>query len=92
MARRMYDLDNGTEVIKVKGVVSDYVSTGNQSFHSLGVAGASFGGYVRFPSYTSANRPTITGLAGSVIYDTVLAKLILWTGNAWVNIDGTSLG
>lgn len=91
MARRMYDLDNGTEVIKVKGVVSGSVSTGYQSFHNLGPDGASFSGYVRFPSWTSATRPTLTGFAGSVIYDTDLAKLILWTGNAWVNLDGTAL-
>ena len=97
MARRMYDLDNGTEDVKVK----DIAAAGNVSVATLTVAngrhnlssaaGASFGGYVRFPTWSSATRPTITGEQGSVIYDNDLAKLILWNGTAWVNLDGTPL-
>ena len=112
MARRMYDLDNGTENIKVKEIVANKITAvtsaitteyddlqvkgtlviGTTGWHVLSVTGgASFGGFVRFPNYSSANRPTLTGFAGSVIYDTDLAKLILWNGTAWVNLDGTPL-
>ena len=97
MARRMYDLDNGTEDIKVKEITavnsvkaaSLTIGIGRHNLSSSG--GARFGGFVRFPLYSIANRPTLTGEIGSVIYDTDLAKLILWNGTAWVNLDGTAL-
>lgn len=50
------------------------------------------GGFVRFPSYSSAERPTLSGQVGAVIYDSTLGKLILWNDTAWVNLDGSSLG
>jgi hypothetical protein len=43
-----------------------------------------------FKSYTTAARPTPYS-TGVVIYDSTLAKLILYNGAAWVNIDGSSL-
>ncbi len=114
MARRMYDLDNGTENIKVKELVADKITavtsaitteydslvikgnltigpspSGTHNFSASG--GVAFGNYVRFPSWSTATRPTLTGAAGSVIYDTDLAKLILWNGTAWVNLDGSPL-
>ena len=112
MARRMYDLDNGTENIKVKEIVANKITavtsaitsesdaltvfgplTIGHGHHVLSSSGgAHLGGFVLFPSYSSANRPTISGQVGSVIYDSDLAKLILYNGTAWVNLDGSSLG
>lgn len=112
MARRMYDLDNGTENIKVKEIVADKITAvtsaitheydeltvlgtltiGSKGKHVLSIEyGATFGGFVRFPLYSTADRPTLTGRYGSVIYDGDLAKLILWNGTDWVNLDGTPL-
>ena len=111
MARRMYDLSNGTENIKVKEITCNKITAVTSAItteydnlqvngsltigygkHNLSSSrGASFGGFVRFPVYSTANRPTLTGENGSVIYDADLAKLILWNGTAWVNLDGTAL-
>ena len=112
MARRMYDLDNGTENIKVKEITCNKITAVTSAItseydeltvfgsltighgkHNLSVTGgASFSGFVIFPSYSSAERPTLSGQVGAVIYDSTLGKLILWNGTAWVNLDGTSLG
>ena len=107
MARRMYDLDNGTEKIKVKEIATDKITAntaseitvtkslviGQNGRHILSSSGgASFSDYVKFPTYSSAERPTLSGQVGAVIYDTTLAKLILYNGTDWVNLDGTSLG
>lgn len=106
MARRMYDLDNGTESIKVKEIATDKITAnttsaitvtkglviGQTGTHILSVSGgASFGGYVQFPTYPTVARPTVSGQVGAVIYDSTLGKLILWNGTAWVNLDGTAL-
>ena len=105
MARRMYDLDNGTEDIKVKDItckkITAVTSAGLQVNGSLSVGlgvhilsvtgGATFSNYVRFPVFSTANRPILTGEVGSVIYDADLGKLILWNGTAWVNLDGIAL-
>lgn len=48
------------------------------------------GGLPRMPVFTTAGRPA-AATAGRVIYDSDLAKLILDTGAAWVNVDGTAL-
>ncbi len=102
MARRMYDLDNGTEKIKAKEIVANAITAVLLEITSLSIGhgkhvlsssgGASFSGYVKFPSYSSAERPTLSGQVGAVIYDSTLGKLILSNGTAWVNLDGTSLG
>lgn len=111
MARRMYDLDNGTENIKVKEIVANKITavtsaitteydalavSGNLTIgngrHTLSATGgALFGGFVMFPNYSTANRPTISGVIGVVIYDSDLKKTILWNGTTWVNLDGTAL-
>jgi hypothetical protein len=145
MARRMYDLDNGTENIKVKDITCnkitaatsaitteyddlvvngtltvrgggstdniiigsspgdhpDYVKS-NAAFDlmngsvvvlSIAPTGVIAGLRFQFKNYETASRPSITPPtgAGSVIYDSTLAKLILWNGTAWVNLDGTPL-
>lgn len=111
MARRMYDLDNGIENIKVKDItcnkitaVTSAITTEYDALHvggtlSVGMGkhvlsatnGATLGGFVRFPLYSTANRPILTGEVGSVIYDATLGKLIIWNGTAWLNVDGTPL-
>ena len=146
MARRMYDLDNGTENIKVKEITCnkitavtsaitteyddlvvngaltvkgggdsdnitigstiggqpDYVKSnssldlmsGDVVVLSITSYGAVAGRRFEFKNYETESRPSITPstVAGSVIYDSTLGKLILWNGTAWVNLDGTSLG
>jgi len=48
-------------------------------------------GFFALPVYTSDARPNVNGRAGSIIYDSDLAKCILHNGTAWVNMDGTAL-
>ena len=145
MARRMYDLDNGTENIKVKEIVAnkitavtsaitteyddlvvngtltvrgggsadnitigsasgnapDYIqSNGGLEFRPAGVVvfqlydyQVSLNRVLTFANYTTIGRPNMLAgdYTGSVIYDSDLAKLILWNGTAWVNLDGTAL-
>ena len=86
MARRMYDLDNGTENIKVKTIAADNITAVTSAIGSLTI-----GLFVRIPPWSTAGRPTLTGQQGTVIYDNDLGKLILWNGTAWVNVDGTAL-
>lgn len=46
----------------------------------------------RYLSGTTANRPTLyTNQYGFQYYDTTLGKLILWSGTAWTNLDGSAL-
>lgn len=46
----------------------------------------------RYLSGTTANRPTLyTNQYGFQYYDTTLGKLILWSGTAWTNFDGSAL-
>lgn len=46
----------------------------------------------RYLSGTTANRPTLyKNQYGFQYYDTTLGKLILWSGKAWTNLDGTTL-
>ena len=93
MARRMYDLDNGTEDIKVKKVVTiDIESIG----FSVRDGGCTFNRNVEFenafiilPSYNSEQRPI--GVESMIIYESTLKKCILFNGTAWVNLDGTAL-
>ena len=93
MARRMYDLDNGTENIKVKSIetinidsighyVSDagFVFTRNASFENSTFS---------LPNTTTEARPT--GVESMIFYDSTLKKCILYNGTAWVNLDGTAL-
>ena len=95
----MYDLDNGTENIKVKDIVTDLISIGDEFAFAVGGddkiifdnTGAFFNLPINFPPYTTAKRPTSVG-EGTVIYDSTLKKCILWNGTAWVNLDGTPLG
>ena len=98
MARRMYDLDNGTENIKVKSVETDSIFWRDEFAYSVGVddkiifnkTGAFFMVSAYFPPYITADRPISQG-EGAVIYDSTLKKCILWNGTAWVNLDGTAL-
>ena len=43
---------------------------------------------IKFPSYTTATRPTGMGgsHAGSIVFDTDLEQLIVWNGSAWVAV------
>ena len=145
MARRMYDLDNGTENIKVKEIVANKITAvtsaittehddlvvngvlivkGGGSSDNITIGSGSGGNpdYIKsdarldlmvgsvvvvklYQDYMVLNRslifagyPTLSRPfhapgtdAGSVIYDSDLAKLILWIGTAWVNLDGTAL-
>ena len=144
MARRMYDLDNGTENIKVKEIVANKITAvtseitteyddlvvngilivkGGGSSDNITIGSGSGGNpdYIKsnarldlmiastvvatvfqdemllnrsltFAGYPTLGRPNKHGaVAGSVIYDSDLAKLILWNGTAWVNLDGTAL-
>ena len=46
----------------------------------------------RAKSGTTAQRPTLSASDGGfVYYDTTLGKAIIWSGTAWVNMDGTAL-
>ena len=102
MARRMYDLDSGTEDIKVKSIIDAYghivtIDDAGFSFFwndvpilNVTVNVSTFKVPIRFSPYTTPLRPTDIP-EGSVIYDSTLAKLILWNGTAWVNLDGTAL-
>jgi len=95
----MYDLDNGTENIKVKEIVANKITAGSGVVTikgGLSVDGATvFTGDVfldyqlRLGAYPTASRPTAGESA--IIYDTDLKKCILWNGTAWVNLDGTAL-
>ena len=96
----MYDLDNGTENIKVKSLETDNIFIENEFVFLVGGDdkitfnnnGAFFSGFPFYlPDYSTASRPA-TMSAGAVIYDSTLKKCILWNGTAWVNLDGTSLG
>ena len=100
MARRMYDLDNGTENIKVKTLETENMVAGDEIIFSFNgsdkitfnINGAFFNGVPLFiPQYPTALRPA-TMSEGAIIYDCTLKKCILWNGTAWVNLDGTSLG
>ena len=45
-------------------------------------------------SVTTANRPIYssnTRFEGKQVYDTTINKVIVWSGTAWVNLDGTAL-
>jgi len=93
MARRMYDLDNGTENIKVKKVVTNdiesigfYVSDDGATF----TRDVSFeNSFIFLPAYASEHRPI--GVVSMIIYDSTLKKCILYNGTDWVNLDGTAL-
>lgn len=95
----MYDLDNGTENIKVKNIETENIVFGNEVVFSFSdddkiifnKDGAIFGFPLYFSPHTTASRPT-TPSEGAVIYDSTLKKCILYNGTAWVNLDGTSLG
>lgn len=39
-----------------------------------------------FPSYTTAQKTALTGIAGMVVFDTTLAKLCVYSGSAWQTI------
>lgn len=46
------------------------------------------------PDYsgTTSNRPIFSAKeTGQTYFDTTLKKLIIWDGNKWINLDGTSL-
>lgn len=88
MARRMYDLDNGTEKIKVKEIVADKITAGGGVFKIDGGV-VSFESQIKLGAYGTSSRPT--GRQGAIIYDISLKKCILWNGTAWVNLDGTAL-
>ena len=98
MARRMYDLDNGTENIKVNSIKTNKLNIDAEVSFLDGVDdqiifnkdGAYFYIPIYFPPYSTALRPTVD--EGAVIYDETLKKCILWNGTAWVNLDGTPLG
>lgn len=42
-------------------------------------------------SVSTAVRETLTPYAGFSIFDSTLNKMVLYNGNAWVNMDGTAL-
>lgn len=48
------------------------------------------GGLPRLPVFTTAARPA-AALAGRILFDSDLGKVIVDTGAAWANVDGTSL-
>ena len=93
MARRMYDLDNGTEAIKVKKVVTNEIESLGFYANNDGVTFTYNVGFedslLLLPTYNSDNRPI--GEEGTIIYDNNLKKCIIWNGTAWVNLDGTAL-
>ena len=95
----MYDLDNGTENIKVKTLETENMFFGAEFSFSVNGDdkiifnnnGAFFNGFPLFiPQYPTVERPT-TMSEGAIIYDSTLKKCILWNGTAWVNLDGTAL-
>lgn len=101
MARRMYDLDNGTENIKVKELVANKItavtSAITNEYDDLVVNGlldikgsVSLLRVLSLGRYPTVQRPA-TGVEGSIIYDSTLKKCILWNGTAWVNLDGSPL-
>jgi len=98
MARRMYDLDNGTENIKVKNIETENFNIDaefnftddDEDLISFTTKEAYFYIPISFPLYTTAERPTV--YEGAVIYDKTLKKCILYNGTDWVNLDGTPLG
>lgn len=44
---------------------------------------------VRFPNMTTTQKNAITPAAGTVVFDTTLAKLCLYTGSGWQTITST---
>lgn len=103
MARRMYDLDNGVEKIKVASLdTSKITSNGKDVLEYNDASGltlsasedASIKCYSPFePSdYPTSARPSTSNLGeGAIIYDSTLKKCILYNGTDWVNLDGTAL-
>ena len=41
---------------------------------------------IRFPNMTTAQKTAITPSAGTVVFDTTLAKLCVYSGSAWQTI------
>jgi hypothetical protein len=41
---------------------------------------------IRFPNMTTAQKTAITPAAGTVVFDTTLAKLCVYSGSAWQTI------
>ena len=106
MARRMYDLDNGIENIKVKSVETDIIIGAYGYSCTIDDEGITFqhnddyllnvnvaGTYFYSPVRFSLYTTELrpTPAEGSVIYDSTLKKCILYNGTAWVNLDGTVL-
>ena len=98
MARRMYDLDNGTEDIKVNSVATNFIFyVGSEGFEiessniTLTTAIVYFGiAQLALGSFTTIERPSPLK-EGVIIYDSTLKKCILYNGTAWVNLDGSAL-
>ena len=96
MARRMYDLDNGTEDIKVKSIETNAIV--NTEMIVLDSPEITFdspfidflGGQARLGNFSTILRPQPYS-EGVIIYDTTLKKCILYNGTDWVNLDGTDL-
>jgi len=103
----MYDLDNGTEDIKVKKIVTDFIIGTYGYSCTIDEEGITFqhnddyllnvnaaGTYFYSPIRFSLYTTELrpTDLVeGAVIYDSTLKKCILYNGTAWVNLDGTAL-
>ena len=103
----MYDLDNGTENIKVNKIAFIDAS-GSVMLEIDADSGTCYLNrnketYLSVDDgYMQLSKPiAISGYAtinrpttlsdGVIIYDSTLGKLILWNGTAWVNLDGTAL-
>lgn len=101
MARRMYDLDNGVEKIKVASIDASIIKNGGNiiQFSATGINfnanpynSIKFFSPFELSDYPTNSRPSTSTLAeGAIIYDSTLKKCILYNGTAWVNLDGTAL-
>ena len=104
----MYDLDNGTEDIKVNSVETNNIVSSDEIIFTSSDYGSFYlndeGFVFNAPNGIHINASALyfafyttalrpTGIGeGAVIYDITLKKCILYNGTAWVNLDGTSLG
>lgn len=85
-------VNNGRFTSISAGVVQELGNSETAVMSQAGVTSALNSNFKRFRGDT-LNRPILTtDDAGYPYYDTTIGKYIVWNGDSWVNLDGTSLG
>jgi hypothetical protein len=83
-ASNMYLLTNGLERIRIESGGNVGIGAAPAATALLDVQSTTKG--VRFPNMTTGQKTAITPSAGTVIFDTDLAKLCVYSGAAWQTI------